>query len=186
MAVRLPRQADANDAVVCLTPMKRRHLRQVLRIEGQVYPRPWSLSLFLSEIGTRDGRYYIVAKVGSTVVGYAGLWLSVDEAHVTNLAVDPAWQRLKIGTRLLLDLTHAARSLGYNAMTLEVRVSNTRAQEMYRKFGYAPAGVRRNYYTDTNEDAIVMWAHDLGSNEMTLRLRAIEAGVPGQTVREGF
>lgn len=166
--------------------MRRRHLRSVLRIEAQVYPRPWSLGLFLSELSLRSSRVYVVARGGSTTLGYAGLMFAAAEGHVTNIAVDPAQQGRQIGTRLLLVLAREAVARGSTALTLEVRVSNARAQALYRRFGFSPAGVRRNYYTDTNEDAIVMWAHDIDQPAFAARLAAIEATVRGATIVEGL
>ena len=89
---------DPQALEVRITTMRRRHLRSVLRIENTVYPRPWSLGLFMSELAMRSGRVYLVARVGATVVGYAGLLFSLDDGHVTTIAVDPTWQRSKIGT----------------------------------------------------------------------------------------
>jgi ribosomal-protein-alanine N-acetyltransferase len=171
---------------VRLTPMRRRHLRSVLRIESQVYPRPWSLGLFMSELALRNGRVYIVARIGPTVVGYAGLLFSLDDGHVTTIAVDPAWHGAKIGTRLLLHLLRRGIARGAKNFTLEVRVSNDPAQELYRQFGFAPAGVRKGYYVETNEDAIVMWAHDVDGDEYGARLDAIEAKIPGRTIVESL
>src|SRR3982074_91196 len=91
-----------------LVPVRRRHLRSVLRIEAEVYPRPWSLPLFMSELNLRTSRVYTVARVGGSVVGYAGLMLSGEDAHVTTIAVDPAWHRHKIGSRLLRHLVREA------------------------------------------------------------------------------
>jgi ribosomal-protein-alanine N-acetyltransferase len=183
MAARAEPPAPADEElVVHIVPMRRRHLRSVLRIESQVYPRPWSLSLFMSELALRSTRAYYVARVDGDVVGYAGLMFGVDEAHVTTIAVDPAWHRRKIATRLLLVLGGEAIQRGARNLTLEVRMSNAGAQELYRKFGFAPAGVRKNYYIETNEDALVMWAHDIDLPEYAQRLQNIEAGVPGTTV----
>lgn len=170
--------------VVHLVPMRRRHLRSVLRIEAQVYPRPWTLALFLGELGLRSSRHYVVARVDGVVVGYAGLMMSLDEAHVTNIAVDPAWQRHSIGSRLLLNLTRAACGRGARHMTLEVRTSNEPAQQMYRRFGFETEGVRKNYYAETGEDALIMWVHGIDRDEHTVRLAAIEAGIDGATVDE--
>src|SRR2546423_10266920 len=105
------RHADVELAVQ-IVPMRRRHLRSVLRIEAQVYPRPWSLSLFMSELALRGSRAYFVARVGGTVVGYSGLMLTGEDAHVTTIAVDPAWHRHKIGTRMLLNLAREAVARG--------------------------------------------------------------------------
>jgi ribosomal-protein-alanine N-acetyltransferase len=172
------------DIAVQIVPMRRRHLRSVLRIEAQVYPRPWSLSLFMSELALRSTRAYYVARVDSAVVGYAGLMLGVDEAHVTTIAVDPSWHRRKIATRLLLVLAGEAIQRGASSLTLEVRVGNTEAQALYRRFGFGPAGIRKNYYVETNEDALVMWAHDIDTPDYARRLRAIEVEVPGTTTVE--
>ena len=172
------------DVEVHLVPMRRRHLRSVLRIEGQVYPRPWTLTLFLSELSLHSSRHYVVARVDGKVVGYAGLMVSLDEGHVTNIAVDPAWQRHQIGSRLLLNLHRAALERGARHMTLEVRVSNTGAQSMYRRFGYETEGLRKNYYAETKEDALIMWAHDIDSAAHAGRLSSIEEGIRGVTVDE--
>lgn len=172
---------------VDLVAMRRRHLRGVLKIETQVYPRPWSLGLFLSELALRTTRFYVVAKVGPTVVGYAGLMLTGGDGHITTIAVDPEWHRQGIGTRLLLAVSRAGIARGCTGLTLEVRVSNEAAQGMYRTFGYAPAGVRKNYYAESNEDALIMWAHDVDLPGYAERLDAIEASVPGTTtVEEGL
>lgn len=169
---------------VYLVPMRRRHLRSVLRIETQVYQRPWSLSLFLSELSLRTSRHYLVARIDGVVVGYAGLMLSGDDAHVTTIAVDPAWQRVKVGTRLLVALAREGLSRGARNLTLEVRVSNTGARAMYEQFGFAPAGIRKNYYVETNEDALVMWVHEIDGAAYGDLLTSIEASVPGETLTE--
>src|SRR5258708_10143026 len=124
MAARAAERPPELEAAVQIVPMRRRHLRAVLRIEAQVYPRPWSLSLFMSELALRSTRAYYVARVDGLVVGYAGLMLTVDDGHVTTIAVDPAFHRHKIATRLMLVLAREARRRGATALTLEVRVSN--------------------------------------------------------------
>jgi ribosomal-protein-alanine N-acetyltransferase len=172
---------------VDLVSMRRRHLRGVLKIETQVYPRPWSLGLFLSELALKSTRIYVVAKVGAEVVGYAGLMLTGSDGHITTIAVDPAWHRHGIGTRLLLAVSRSGIAAGCTGLTLEVRMSNQAAQELYRAFGYAPSGVRKNYYAESNEDALIMWAHDVDLPAYKQRLRDIEAGVRGTTrIEEGL
>jgi ribosomal-protein-alanine N-acetyltransferase len=183
MAVRVERPAP-EDVDVVLSPMRRRHLRSVLRIEALVYPRPWSLSLFMSELALRTSRAYVVARLDGVVAGYAGMMLAGDDAHVTTIAVDPEWHRYKIGTRLLLHLVREAIGRNAHHVTLEVRVSNQPAQALYRLFGFRPAGVRKNYYAETNEDALVMWADDVDQPEYTRRLARIEKGVTGGTIFE--
>ncbi|HUC36036.1 MAG TPA: ribosomal protein S18-alanine N-acetyltransferase [Acidimicrobiales bacterium] len=168
------RAEDVLEAVRIL-PLRRRHLRPVVRIEEDVYPRPWSASLFLSEMAQRTSRRYTVAVIGPMVVGYSGLMVVGDEGHVTTLTVDTGWQQRGIGTLLLLDLARAAPELGVRHLTLEVRVGNAPAQVVYRRFGFAPVGVRKNYYAETGEDAIVMWARDIDSAAYAERLEGIEA-----------
>ena len=169
---------------VVLTPMRRRHLRSVLRIEEIAPPRPWSMGLFLSELAYGPSRLWYVAKVGSTVVGYAGLMLVEEDGHITNVAAGPAWERHPIRTRLVHALAVAARERGAKHLTLEVRVSNVAAQRLYQAFGFAPAGVRKGYYVETNEDAIIMWATDVDTPEYEARLAALAGAVPGTTVVE--
>jgi ribosomal-protein-alanine N-acetyltransferase len=189
MAVR--RQEDGRgqeeggaELVVHLVPMRRRHLRSVLRIEALVYPRPWSLSLFMSELALRSTRAYWVARVDGAVVGYCGLMVTGEDGHVTTLAVDPAMHRRGIGTRLLLVLAGEAIRRGATSLTLEVRMSNRPAQELYRRFGFRPAGVRRNYYVETNEDALVMWADDVDDPAYARRLAEIERELAEVTLLE--
>jgi ribosomal-protein-alanine N-acetyltransferase len=183
MAARLT-EDDRDELEVHLVPMRRRHLRSVQRIETQVYPRPWSLSLFMSELALRASRAYFVARVGGLVVGYAGLMFAGEDAHVTTIAVDPAWHRHKVGTRLMLHLAREATRRGSENLTLEVRVGNTGAQDLYKRFGFAEAGIRKNYYAETNEDALVMWANDIQEPEFQARLAQIELSIPGTTIVE--
>lgn len=165
----------SDDDSLVIEPMRRRHLRQVMPIETDAYPTSWSRSVFESELAqVADGtRYYAVARSGRTVVGYAGLWFvpdpAGDQAHVTNIVVAPAHRRQGVARRLMLHLAERARTVGCVAWTLEVRASSTGAQELYRRFGFAPAGVRRRYY-DNTEDAIVMWCHDIDGDAYAVRL----------------
>jgi ribosomal-protein-alanine N-acetyltransferase len=169
---------------VHIMAMRRRHVRAVLRIEQQVYPRPWTHSLFVSELALRSTRAYFVARAGRDVVGYAGLMMTLSDGHVTTIAVDPAWHRNKIGQRLLLALAREAILRGATALTLEVRLSNHGAQALYRRFGFTPVGVRKGYYVDTNEDALVMWAYDVDKPEYSELLDALERQLPTPTLVE--
>jgi ribosomal-protein-alanine N-acetyltransferase len=161
--------------VLDIEVMRRRHLRRIMPIEEVLYPRPWTIGVFTSELDLVKGgeRYYIVGNIEDRLVGYAGILFTPDDAHITNIAVDPDWQRRGIATELLLELSWKARERGCQGMSLEVRVSNTAARALYARFGFAPAGVRRKYYENV-EDALVMWCHELGSPEHAHRLRAIE------------
>lgn len=159
---------------VQVVAMERSHLREVHRIDALVYPKPWSLSLFRQELAMTGSRVYLVAGCGEQQVGHAGMMIVGAEAHVTTVAVDPAWQRRGVATRLLVALHRRAVERGVGAMTLEVRVGNEPAIELYRRFGYAPAGIRRNYYSEEGEDALIMWAHDVDQPAHADRLRGIE------------
>ncbi|MEO6629496.1 MAG: ribosomal protein S18-alanine N-acetyltransferase [Aquihabitans sp.] len=170
---------------VTVSPFRRRHLRSVLAIEAQVYPRPWTAQLFEDELD-RSGRAYVVARVGPTLVGYAGVLMIADDGHVATVAVDPAWQGRGIATRLLVELVSGARHMGANQLTLEVRVSNTTAQGLYRRFGFAPAGARKAYYSDNGEDALVMWAHEINGPEYLERIGSIAGSLEPRTLRQGF
>ena len=174
------RGPDDGLADLQLAVMRRRHLRSVLRIEGQDGQRGWSLGLFMGELANPTGRQYLVAKVGGSVVGFAGMLFIGADGHVTTIAVDQAWRRHQIGTRLLLALSRDAIDRGATAITLEVRAGNGGAQAMYRQFGFAPAGIRRDYYKETSEDALVMWAHDVDGADYGARLDRVEAGLRGQ------
>ena len=177
-------RSNATPPEVRISEMRRRHLPGVLRIERQVYPKPWTIGLYLGELALPSSRLYVAARNGGRVVGYGGFMMSLDEAHITTLAVDPQWQTLKLGTRLMLVLALRSVARGATALTLEVRVSNVAAQNLYRKFGFAPAGIRKNYYAEVNEDALVMWAHDVHKDEYGERLARIEAALPSPTIVE--
>jgi len=178
---RLTRFDGDDPRAVTIEAFQMRHLREVMPIEQGAYPKPWSRSVFESELRQvgSGSRHYIVARERSRrrhVVGYAGLWFvddpDGDQAHVTNIVVAPDSRRMGIGTQLMLALARIATNRGCAAWTLEVRASNTAAQELYRRFGFAPAGVRKRYYENT-EDAIVMWCHDIQSEAYAARMRTI-------------
>ncbi|MFN8018250.1 MAG: ribosomal protein S18-alanine N-acetyltransferase [Acidimicrobiales bacterium] len=159
-----------------VVPMRPRHLPEVLAIEAQVYPRPWSERLFAEEL-ERSHRVYLVARVGARVVGYAGLLVIADDGHVATIAVDPEWQGRGIARCLLRELVRAAMDLGIEQMTLEVRVSNLVAQHLYQSFGFVPGGARKAYYADNGEDALVMWAHGVATDAYAERLARIDAAL---------
>lgn len=162
-----------------IAAMRRKHVREVLEIERRVYPRPWSAALFFSELSQKRSRYYIVAHVGKELVGYGGLMTHDAEGHITTVAVKPEHQHAGVGTRLMLDMVAEARARGCRTLGLEVRVANWPAQRLYSWFGFRPVGVRKNYYAETGEDALVMWISDVGADEITQRLRKIRSAVDG-------
>jgi ribosomal-protein-alanine N-acetyltransferase len=168
-------ESVANTGGLEISKQRRRDLRSgVMTIEAASYPRPWSRGVFESEIEQMKSgsRHYLVGRRRRTIVGYAGLWFTPDEAHVTNVAVDPEQHRSGVASRLLLAQADEAVSRGCPAWTLEVRASSVGAQELYRRFGFCPAGVRKKYYENT-EDANVMWCNDIQSTDYALRLDEI-------------
>ena len=158
-----------------IVPMRRAHIRKIMPIEQQVYPRPWTPQVFVEELEqARVGkRHYLVGTIGNELVGYGGLLYVENDAHVTNIAVYPMWRSRGIATELLLDLAWEANRRGCEAMTLEVRHTNVAAQQLYRRFGFVPAGVRKKYY-ENRDDAIVMWCAGVQEPEFAERLRKIE------------
>lgn len=141
-----------------IEPMRVRDLDAVLAIERASFPTPWSRYAYLSELLENDRAYYAVAKAHDRrVAGYIGMWLVIDEGHITTIAVHPLHRGRGIGRQLLEAAEAIARERGALRITLEVRVSNTVAHSLYLKMGYADAGIRPGYYRDNNEDAIIMW-----------------------------
>lgn len=139
------------------------HLDQVLDIEVHSFPTPWPRQTFEFEIFYNDLAEYIVALVGAKVCGYGGMWMVLDDAHITNVAVHPVHRSQGIGRRLMLELMRRAVARGARRMTLEVRPSNHPARHLYKDLGFEERGVRPKYYQDNNEDAIIMWKDDLRS-----------------------
>ncbi len=159
-----------------IAAMRRRHLRAVLAIERDNYVAPWPAASFVSELLQTNSRYYIVAMYGHLLVGYGGLMvIDSEEAHINTLTVDVHHHRRGIGTALLMDMVKEAIDRGVNNLTLEVRASNEAAQALYRRFGFVPVGVRRGYYEETHEDAIIMWDNSIRDPEYANRLALIES-----------
>jgi len=155
---------------VTVDEMRPSDIAQVHEIERLSFSAPWPTYAFEQELRANRLARYVVARAadpsGERVVGFAGVWLMVDEAHITTFGVHPGWRRQGIGRRLLLRLIEVSMELGAARMTLEVRVSNMPAQELYRSFGFTIAGTRVRYYTDDGEDALVMTTPDLAQPAM--------------------
>ena len=129
-------------------------LEDVARIEKSAFEQPWTAQSFRSELIKNDLAHYVVARMGERVVGYAGIWVIFNEAHLTTLAVDEMYRRCGVGTALLSALVARSAQLGARRISLEVRPSNHAARTLYKKFGFAARGLRKHYYTD--EDGLVM------------------------------
>ena len=132
-------------------------IEPMARLDKICFSAPWSKESFESEIMENTRAIYIVAIVDNELVGYAGLWGILDEGHITNIAVHPSYRRKHIGEALVTVLAKTAEDSGIDKLTLEVRVSNEQAKALYKKLGFEAKGLRKGYYEDNNEDAIIMW-----------------------------
>ena len=155
-------------------PMTLDDVADVHRIESASFPTPWPDYAFRQEIQTNRLAHYLIVRAGDETIGYGGMWLMVDEAHVTTFAVLPGWRRRGAGATLMLALMHLALELNARMVTLEVRLSNHPARALYAGFGFRPVGIRPRYYSDNNEDALIMTTAPLGSAEMKERLADLE------------
>ncbi|MPZ53197.1 MAG: ribosomal-protein-alanine N-acetyltransferase [Acidimicrobiia bacterium] len=142
-------------------------IERVHEIETAVYPTPWSTRVFQDELSA-PGRTYLVGESDGRVIGFGGLMVISDEAHITTVAVDPDARGAGVGKCLMLRLAEAAIDMGGSSLTLEVRVSNEAARRLYGRFGMAPVGLRKRYYGD--EDALIMWVHDIDGEDYRERL----------------
>ncbi len=137
-------------------------LDEVMAIECLSYPTPWSRRAFDREIADNTTAEYIVAQgPNGSVCGYAGMWVLMDEGHITNIAVHPDFRRQGVGTALLREIARRGKARGVEKLTLEVRPSNVAAQNLYSQLGFVARGRRKRYYSDTGEDALIMWLDDL-------------------------
>ncbi|HLB44423.1 MAG TPA: ribosomal protein S18-alanine N-acetyltransferase [Candidatus Limnocylindrales bacterium] len=155
-------------------PMRLEDVPAVHRIERASFPVPWPDFAFRQEIQTNRLAHYLVVRAGSQTVGYGGLWLMVDEAHITTFAVLPEWRRRGIGGRLMVALMQVALDLNARVMTLEVRLSNRAARALYAQFGFRPVGVRPRYYSNNAEDALIMTTEPLSMPDMVARMAEME------------
>ena len=137
--------------------MEMKDIDQILLIERLSFTIPWSREAFYNELTHNQYAHYLVMEEEERIIGYCGLWIVLDEAHVTNIALLPEYRGKGLGTGLLRKAMMEAKELGALTMTLEVRVSNHVAQSLYRKLGFENGGIRKNYYSDNQEDALVMW-----------------------------
>ncbi|WKA55342.1 ribosomal protein S18-alanine N-acetyltransferase [Planococcus shixiaomingii] len=131
----------------------------VYDIENLSFSLPWTKEAFFYEMVDNEHAYYVIAETDKGIVGYCGMWLVMDEAHVTNIAIRPDERGKKLGERLMMAAIEVAKDQGAMLMTLEARVSNHVAQNLYRKLGFKNGGIRKRYYSDNYEDALVMWVN---------------------------
>jgi len=155
---------------VSIEPMRLEHLPHVHAIEQASFSAPWPANAYRSELETNRLASYLVARIDGEIVAYGGMWLMVDEAHITTFAVHPAWRRQRIGERLLLAFLDVAAARQAREATLEVRLSNISARRLYEKYGFRPVGLRPRYYSDDHEDALIMTTLPLNDPAMRERI----------------
>lgn len=144
-------------ADVKLISMGEEYLEDIMEIEHLSFAIPWSREAFRQEILHNQLARYQIAIEGGRAIAYGGIWLILDEAHITNIAVHPDYRGKGVGKKLIEDLIETAQKKGMVQMTLEVRKSNKVAIHLYESFGFEIAGVRKGYYADNHEDALIMW-----------------------------
>ena len=153
--------------------MRLEDLEEVQRIEQASFSTPWPSNAYRSELMTNRLASYLVARIDGRIVGYGGMWLMVDEAHITTFAIHPGWRRQRIGERLLLAFLDLARDRHAREATLEVRLSNLAARRLYEKYGFRPVGLRPRYYSDNNEDALIMTTEPLSDPRLRARIERL-------------
>jgi [ribosomal protein S18]-alanine N-acetyltransferase len=147
-----------NDSLV-FRLMREEDIDQIVNIEKLSFTIPWSKDAFYNELNKNQYATYLLIEDDEKIIGYCGVWIVIDEAHITNIAILPDYRGRKLGEALLGKVIEMAKEMGAKSMTLEVRVSNSVAQNLYRKFGFENGGIRKGYYTDNQEDALVMWVN---------------------------
>lgn len=163
-------------------PMAVEDIPAVHAIERASFITPWPDDAYRNELVTNRLASYIVARAGDQVVGFAGLWVMVDEAHITTFAVDPRWRRRGVGQRLLLRLLELANDRRAREATLEVRLSNVPARRLYEKYGFRPVGIRPRYYSDNGEDALIMTTDPLASAAMRDRVATLREALDARPI----
>jgi [ribosomal protein S18]-alanine N-acetyltransferase len=162
--------SGADGLRLVIAPMTEDDLEAVQRIERASFTTPWPPQAYRQELESNRLAHYLVGRIDEVVVAYAGIWLMVDEAHVTTFAVHPTWRRRRIGEQLLLALLDLAIDRRAREATLEVRLSNLAARRLYEKYGFRPVGIRPRYYSDDGEDALIMTTEELTSPSMRDRI----------------
>ena len=169
----------AGNGPLSIAPMQAADVRAVMRIESLSFTTSWPPSAFQSELHDNKLAHYFVGRAGDPqsgqIVAYGGIWVILEDSHVTTIAVHPDWRGKKYGEQLLVRLLREAIERGASWITLEARESNVVAQNLYRKYGFVTVSTRRAYYSDNGENAVVMWAGNLRGDLYRNRLAALES-----------
>lgn len=146
-------------AEAIIRKMEMKDVDQVIEVEQNSFATPWTTDIFYQELIDNQHAHYFVVEVDGKIAGYIGTWAVFEDAQITNIAISPEYRGKRLGEKLFGYTVHYLLNIGATRLSLEVRQSNIPAQRLYRKFGLVPGGIRKNYYTDNQEDAIVMWVN---------------------------
>lgn len=169
-----PSSAGVPERMV-IVPMTMSDVTDVTRIERASFTTTWPADAFYNEINSNKLAHYFVGRISGKIVAYGGIWVIFEDSHVTTIAVDQGFRGRKLGELMLLHLIDEALERGAAWMTLEVRESNVVAQQLYRKYGFTTVTTRKAYYSDNNENALVMWAGNLKGDLYRTRIRALRS-----------
>lgn len=153
------REIQLNSIEIC-TACKN-DVDSIFSISTLSFPVSWSKNSIEKEVTMSENAFYLTAKMNDIIIGYGGIWKILDEAHLMNIAVHPEYRGIGAGEKILEALIDLCRIKNINDITLEVRVSNIPAQNLYKKFGFMQEGIRKHYYSNNNEDALIMWKHNI-------------------------
>lgn len=188
MKAELDAPSSERPSRLTIAPMTNEHVRTVLRIESLSFSTSWPLNAFTSEINDNKLAHYFIGRLGSgehaPLIAYGGIWVILEDSHITTIAVHPDWRGQRYGEQMLLHLLREAIERGAAWITLEVRESNEIAQRLYRKYGFTVVSTRRSYYSDNNENALVMWAGNLRGELYRNRLDALGAELDTALARD--
>ncbi|MDQ2871875.1 MAG: ribosomal protein S18-alanine N-acetyltransferase [Candidatus Eremiobacteraeota bacterium] len=177
MKAELDRGSHDDPSLLAISAMTDDDVKAVMRIEQQSFSTTWPANAFANELHDNKLAFYFVGRIENQIVAYGGIWVILEDSHVTTIAVSPEFRGRRFGEYLLLRLLDEALERGASWMTLEVRESNVAAQSLYRKYGFTTVSTRKGYYSDNNENAFVMWAGNLKSELYRNRLRALRAAL---------
>jgi len=166
-----PPQTGFSPLPITVSRMQVADIPHVSHLERRCYALPWNASAYATEIGNSIAYYTVAKDSAGIVVGFAGMWVIMDEIHITTLAVDPDVRGKSVGERLLLDMLEAGMERGAHRATLEVREHNLAAHNLYLKYGFEDVAIRKKYYSDNGENAVIMWANDLYSADYQEKLK---------------
>ena len=179
-----PARSDAEKrAADLISRMTLEDIPAVLQIETLSFQSTWPANAFLNELRDNKLAYYFVGRLDGRIVAYGGIWVILEDSHITTIAVDPVYRGRRLGELMLLKLLDEAILNGASWITLEVRESNEVAQRLYRKYGFTTVSTRRGYYSDNGENALVMWAGNLKGELYAARLRVLRAALADEIAR---